>query len=206
MLLVFLLVFFLMIFIYFLELCQWTYEFFSNDNNEPEPIFFENVDSIKYIDKLKFDVDFICKESVKFYDANKHFFNIVDINPKHHDILYNALLKIINTIDNINIKEILPSDNDLKKNITSYTINKGEKMYLCIRDPESKIIHKYNTVLYVVLHEFAHVGCTEIGHTELFKILNKYIVLLAKHLNIYVYENYSNHSYCGTNLNNNILS
>ena len=45
----------------------------------------------------------------------------------------------------------------------SYTINK-KKMHLCVKD-ENYEYYDDNMLIYVALHELAHVLCDEIGHT-----------------------------------------
>tara|TARA_B100001094_G_C17883482_1_gene648025 strand:- start:137 stop:598 length:462 start_codon:yes stop_codon:yes gene_type:complete len=45
----------------------------------------------------------------------------------------------------------------------SYTINK-KKMHLCVKD-ENNTYYDDNMLIYVALHELAHVLCDEIGHT-----------------------------------------
>lgn len=49
----------------------------------------------------------------------------------------------------------------------SFTINK-ETIYLCIKD-ENGSYYNDNMLTYVILHEYAHVLCDEIGHTDKFK-------------------------------------
>lgn len=49
----------------------------------------------------------------------------------------------------------------------SYTINK-EKVYLCLRDENGNYYDK-NMLTFVILHELAHVLCTDLGHTDTFK-------------------------------------
>lgn len=54
---------------------------------------------------------------------------------------------------------------------TSYSINKGEKLVFCLRDRRERHknkIHEHNLVMYVALHELAHIVTPEIGHTKLF--------------------------------------
>jgi hypothetical protein len=48
----------------------------------------------------------------------------------------------------------------------SYTINK-KKIYICMKD-ENGEYYQRNMLAYCIIHEFAHVLCIEIGHTELF--------------------------------------
>ena len=91
---------------------------------------------------------------------------------------------------------------------TSYTINKGDEMVLCLRSKRTNKIHDYNILIYVAIHELGHIGCTEIGHTKLFFKINRFLLKQAIKLNIYKYDNYNinNKSYCGMNVGNNILS
>ena len=48
----------------------------------------------------------------------------------------------------------------------SYTINK-QKVHLCIKD-ENGEYYNDNMLVYVSLHELAHVICDEVGHTQKF--------------------------------------
>lgn len=62
----------------------------------------------------------------------------------------------------------------------SYTINKN-KVYLCLRD-ENKEYYSMNMLMYVSIHELAHVICDEIGHTPKFhkifsELLDKAVIL-----------------------------
>jgi hypothetical protein len=66
---------------------------------------------------------------------------------------------------NTNKKKHLHSLQMCKGN-SSYTIDK-EKVYLCLKD-ENDNYYDENTMTHVILHEFAHVLCDEIGHTKLF--------------------------------------
>ena len=52
------------------------------------------------------------------------------------------------------------------KGQTSYSINKGEKIMLCLRtrDEHEELI-ELNTMMFVTLHEIAHVCTVSIGHT-----------------------------------------
>lgn len=57
----------------------------------------------------------------------------------------------------------------------SYTINK-RKVYLCINDPKTHEQYPINMLMYVALHELAHVFCDEIGHTQKFhRIFNNFL-------------------------------
>ena len=49
----------------------------------------------------------------------------------------------------------------------SYTINK-EKVYICTRDKKTNKLYNDNVIKYVILHEYTHSICPEIGHTPLY--------------------------------------
>ena len=51
---------------------------------------------------------------------------------------------------------------------TSYTINKGQEMAVCLRSKNDKKIHDINEIMYVIIHEISHIACPELGHTKLF--------------------------------------
>ena len=90
---------------------------------------------------------------------------------------------------------------------TSYTVNKGEEIAICLRN-KSGSIHDLNTIMYVVLHELSHVACPEIGHTKLFRKIFVFILQISIQLGIYDHVNYSSspQSYCGITIKENLLS
>ncbi len=47
---------------------------------------------------------------------------------------------------------------------TSYTIDKGRKLYMCLRDAKTHKLHDKSTVKFVMLHEIAHIGNDGWGH------------------------------------------
>ena len=101
------------------------------------------------------------------------------------------------------LKEMLsplhPKIKDLKlyKGKKSYTINK-EKVYLCLKD-EKGDYYNDNMLIYVLLHELAHVFCDEIGHTPKFHQIFDELLEKAHNMGIYnssipVIQNYCNHN------------
>lgn len=91
---------------------------------------------------------------------------------------------------------------------TSFSVNKGEELHLCIRSKLHNKFHNINELLYVAIHEIAHIGCPEIGHTDLFFDINKYLLKEAMEMNIYYYNNYDARpiEYCGIRLNHTVLN
>ena len=70
---------------------------------------------------------------------------------------------------------------------------------MCLRDPHTQQIHDDNTIMYVAIHEAAHVVCTEVGHTKTFQ---KHLIRLLKEAirrGIYKDVNYNKQPapYCG---------
>ena len=65
----------------------------------------------------------------------------------------------------------------------SYTINK-KRVYLCLKDSNN---HYYpmNMLMYVAIHELAHVLCNEVGHTPKFQAIFKQLLAKAHALGIY---------------------
>ena len=71
----------------------------------------------------------------------------------------------------------------LLKGKKSYTINK-KRIHLCLTDKEGKYYDK-NMLVYVTLHELAHVRCDEVGHTTKFHHIFKDILEKASVHKIY---------------------
>jgi hypothetical protein len=139
---------------------------------------------IKFINDLYHDI----KNDIKTDDTSKNF------------------LKYIKTIKN-RLPNSIIKESSAKSEYTSYSINKGEELVFCLRSKNTNKLHDINDLLYVAIHEIAHIGCPEIGHTELFKKINKYLLKEAINYKIYRYDNYgkNNKEYCGIILTNNIL-
>lgn len=83
---------------------------------------------------------------------------------------------------------------------TSYSVNKGEKVVLCIRtrDKREAIIDE-NIVTFVAIHELAHIQTKSIGHTDEFWNNFKFLLKNAIKNGLYKYVDYSknNKPYCG---------
>lgn len=100
--------------------------------------------------------------------------------------------------EKFNSKNITESTKNNK--YTSYSVNKGEKIVLCIRsrDENEKLID-INTLMFVTLHELAHIMTISIGHTEEFWNNFKFLLKKSVYINIYDAINYSKYpkKYCG---------
>ena len=93
-------------------------------------------------------------------------------------------------------------ENDMQSKDTSYSENKGQRVVVCLRDktkpPQYPIIDK-NTIMFVVLHEMAHLMTETIGHTQEFWNNFKRILGDAVQIGIYHPVNYAQSPtpYCG---------
>lgn len=91
---------------------------------------------------------------------------------------------------------------------TSYTVNKGEQIFLCVRSRKIKDkIHDINLMMYVVLHEISHVACPEYDHTPLFKKIFAFLSNEAIKLNMYSKIDFFKHpeEYCGLVITDSII-
>jgi hypothetical protein len=82
---------------------------------------------------------------------------------------------------------------------TSYVINKGDLIKLCIRHPKTGKFHDMNTLIFVNLHEISHLLDKEYGHSNSFWDGFKHVLVAAIELNLYTPIDYRKHptSYCG---------
>lgn len=71
----------------------------------------------------------------------------------------------------------------LLEDTKSYTINK-KKVYLCLKD-ENGDYYDENMLIFVAIHELAHVLCDEIGHTDKFQTIFQELLNKASDLQIY---------------------
>ena len=83
---------------------------------------------------------------------------------------------------------------------TSYSVNKGEKIVLCLRSRDEKdTLVDPNTLMFVALHELAHVMTKSVGHTTEFWSNFKFLLQHAIELGIYRGIDYGKNPqpYCG---------
>jgi predicted metal-dependent hydrolase len=92
---------------------------------------------------------------------------------------------------------------------TSYSVNKGEKVVLCLRakDKDESLIDA-NTVTFVALHEMAHVMTLSIGHKEEFWNNFRFLLREATKLGVYKCVDYEKEpqKYCGIEITQNPIS
>lgn len=89
----------------------------------------------------------------------------------------------------------------------AYSVNKGDELSICIRDKKTDEFIDDNTIIFVAIHELAHIMTKESGHPPIFWDNMKYLLERAIEINIYTYQNYSENSvdYCGQIINSSPL-
>jgi hypothetical protein len=86
---------------------------------------------------------------------------------------------------------------------TSYSVNKGEKIFMCLRQrDESEQLVDENILIFVALHEMSHIGTASIGHTKEFWNHFAWLLERAESINVYKYQDFSAHpvEYCGVHI------
>jgi hypothetical protein len=89
---------------------------------------------------------------------------------------------------------------------SSYTINKGDLVALCLRHKkDGHPFHDYNTLLFVIIHEMSHIASISEGHNSEFITNFKWLLKEAKTFGYYEPVNYQNSpiTYCGVKVTNN---
>lgn len=176
--LLFYIIFVIIIFLIFKKLQKKTIEYHINGENvNIRPEYKDIQDSAQIFLKLEKITDKIVKDFYESY-PNSEFAK-----------------RLITNFNKDNLQEIIYNKNN---GDTSYTLDK-EEIYVCIRDPKNSNIHEFNDILFVCIHELAHVGSKSIGHTDEFwknfEILLKFCIKKGYYKN----TNYCKNpvSYCG---------
>lgn len=86
---------------------------------------------------------------------------------------------------------------------TAYSVNKGEQLALCLRDAKDDTFIELNLIIFVAIHEIAHVMTDEVGHTKKFWNNMRYLLEEGEKIGIYSPEDYSKNPkmYCGLEIN-----
>lgn len=94
--------------------------------------------------------------------------------------------------------------------VTSYTVNK-KSMVVCLRDKETEALEAFNEVMFVVIHECAHMaapidpttGRQHEGHGKIFWDAMRFLLGEAIRIGIYVHKDYKSQPerYCGISIN-----
>jgi predicted metal-dependent hydrolase len=162
---------------------------------------------------------------VKADDGNEYRVQIAEDNKESANLLSNAITKVKTLLDHLrksepedirtktllsrfNPENITENDpTEMKNGVTSYTVNKGEKIVVCLRQRNNNFV-ELNTLMYVIIHELAHIcDLTSEQHDEKFWNNFEWLLEHAVNIGIYNYVDYSKDEepYCGMNITSNVL-
>ena len=183
----------IIIFIYILYLIKKNRLTLVEANNNIKFMVYNDINKFESANLLSILVDRLYKLRNNLI-INKH---------KHKEFTQyiNLLEENFNT-ERTSIYENIP-DSDL----TSYTINKGEELAFCLKSKTTGQFHDINLLMYVGIHEMAHMACPEVGHDDLFKKIFQFLTLEAVNMGLYKKLNYQYNQaeYCGMILSSSII-
>ena len=143
--------------------------------------------------KLELVADLLAKVTQKLKKVVKH------ANEKYPE--RENVKRLVKNFNPKKINEILPTSK-----FTAYSENKGEKLAFCTTKTKkgSELIDE-NTLTFVALHELSHIATKSIGHTDEFWNNFKFIIEMAKEINVYKPIDYKKNPqpYCGMTINDN---
>jgi hypothetical protein len=154
----------------------------------------------KEIEKVKSTKDGIIYLVRKLPDSNVAANKLAEINERLLKLIENldkekeGVMRIVNKYSPNNLSETKPGSL-----YRSYSVNKGEQIAICLRDPKDNSFEDMNTIIFVVIHEISHVMTESIGHDETFWNNMKYLLMEAEKIGVYNPIDYSmdNVKYCG---------
>jgi hypothetical protein len=110
--------------------------------------------------------------------------------------------RLVEKFDPQRVYETLPTSE-----FTAYSENKGEKLAFCVtkQKGDNNDLIDQNTLMFVAIHELAHVANKSIGHGNDFWQNFKFLLVNAKEIGIYIPEDYKkkNVNYCGMSISDN---
>ena len=175
-----LLIFLLIIFFAFL---LYQYKYYSNIET-----IVSTIDNRDYKVQIKDDAqeaaNLIAQVRMKLITLVDHMYKTYPSNPK-----------VIKLKNNFNPDVLKEGIDDPK--YTTYTVNKGEEIVLCLRT-DGKLVD-INVLTFVCIHELSHIGNETIGHDEPFWDFFKELLLEAINIGVYIKYDYKaqNIKYCG---------
>lgn len=149
------------------------------------------------------------------YDSHEYYVQDKDDAQNAANLIAQIREKILTLIEHL--KKSYPNDertvrlsknyreNSLKEGIddpryTSYSVNKGEEIVLCIRNKDK--LMDLNTMMFVVLHELSHLASESIGHTDEFWTNFRWILEESINIGVYKHQEFNKKpvEYCGMSI------
>lgn len=175
----------LLIIIFIIIFCFLIYQYRYYSNIET---IVSNVDNRNYEVQIKDDsleaANLIANVRQRLILLVDHMYKTFPSNPK--------VIRLKNNFNPNVIKEGIDNPS-----YTSYTINKGEEIILCLRT-DNKLVD-INVLTFVCIHELSHIGNETIGHDTPFWEFFKELLIEAINIGIYIQYDYKTTpiKYCG---------
>lgn len=86
------------------------------------------------------------------------------------------------------------SEGQLDHAVSTYTVNKGEAIVFCLapREGPSQTVYDTNTLMFVAIHELAHIGCKgRDNHGPEFQMVFAFLLSQALRAGIYHHRNFA---------------
>lgn len=98
------------------------------------------------------------------------------------------------------------SEGGMEHGYTSYSVNKGEKIVMCIRQKDRSFVDM-NVLVYVAIHELAHLMTADVGHTKKFWANFRFLLEEAVSLDMYRRDDYADKpaDYCGIRITSSVI-
>jgi len=163
-------------------------------------------------------------EYVVAKDGNKYLVQSLPDKQEAADLLSDIRANLEKLVQHL--EKIYPSDDRTKRLVmkfrpdkisegkdnskyTSYSVNKGEKIVFCIRSRnEQNKLMDINTMMFVALHEVAHVCTESTGHTPEFWTNMKFLLEEAINIGVYKEQDFKTKpvQYCGIEITDSPLN
>ena len=148
----------------------------------------------------------------RLQDSQKAADYLAEINSKLTKVVRHMMSKFPENEDverlYLNYNPENTSEGSADSGYTSYSVNKGEKLILCIRqNDKNKTFVDKNVVMYVALHELAHLMTKEVGHTDTFWSNFKFLLQEAVEIKEYDKVNFNTDpkDYCGIKISTSVI-
>ena len=184
--------------LFVLGACAWMYVVRTSDHFQLKCIV-STVDGNKYCvrdrERIAEAADLLARTAQRCADLVQL---LVDKYPEEANVQ-----RLQTRFDREKIVETLPTSEH-----TAYSENKGEKIAFCLNeetDQDSSPLIDENTLMFVALHELAHVASESIGHKAEFWDNFKFLLENAKAAGLYVPVDYKAQpqKYCGMKITDN---
>ena len=98
------------------------------------------------------------------------------------------------------------SEGGAEHGYTSYSVNKGEKIVMCVRQKDNSFV-PMNVLLYVAIHELAHLMTKEMGHPPVFWTNFRFLLAEAMDTGLYTRVDYAKRpqDYCGIRITTSVV-